>query len=166
MSNFSNEIEKGEAKVFKAYIQLAIAKFAEVYSSPSPHHIPRNTRPTHEDIIGRDKITVTEVTIALPQKPIGVVIIRGVAEGTPCLSYISRITENTWATVACAGQKKARVLLNNSTQVYPKGRQSHRPANKGNSKIIASQSMALSDKKLFVRLLQEHEWRKLSPMSI
>ncbi|KHJ33753.1 putative eka-like protein [Erysiphe necator] len=60
----------------------------------------------------------------------------------------------------------ARVVLNNSTQVNPTGRQSHRPANKEKSKILASQSVVLSDTRLFVRLPQDHEWRKLSPVGI
>ncbi|KHJ31456.1 putative eka-like protein [Erysiphe necator] len=36
LSNFSNKIEKEEAAAFKAYLLLAIAKFAAVDSSPSP----------------------------------------------------------------------------------------------------------------------------------
>ncbi|POS82948.1 hypothetical protein EPUL_005815 [Erysiphe pulchra] len=147
LSNFSNVIEKEEAEVeaFKAYIQLAIAKLAAVDSSPSPPQIPTYTRPTKGDRIGKNKSTGKKVALALPKKLMGVVLNSGVAEETPSLPKIPQIKENTRATVARAGQKKARYF-----EQYNK----------------TSQTAALSDKRLFIRLPQEYEWRKLSPAGI
>ncbi|KHJ33521.1 putative eka-like protein [Erysiphe necator] len=93
LSNFSIEIEKEEAETFKAYIQLAIAKFAAVDSFPSPQ-IPTHTRPTKGDGIGKDVGTGKKVAIVLPQKPVGVVLNRGEVEETPSLPFIHKITEN------------------------------------------------------------------------
>ncbi|POS86354.1 hypothetical protein EPUL_001497 [Erysiphe pulchra] len=149
-SNFSKEIEKEKAEVFKAYTRLAIAKFAAVDSSSSSPQIPTHTRPTKGDRIGKDKSTGNKVAVALPKNQWA-------------LPKIPQLTENTWASVARAGQKKTRIILSNRIQVNPTGRQSHRPANKDKSKSknSASQTAALSDKRLFIHLPQEHKWRKL-----
>ncbi|KHJ30078.1 putative eka-like protein [Erysiphe necator] len=159
LSKFSNEIEKEEAAAaaFKDYTHTAIAKFAAVDSSPSPPQIPAYTRPTKGDGTVKDKSFAKKAVIALPQKPKGVVVDKGVEKETPSLLV------NTWATVARAGQKKVRAMLSSKTQVNPTGGQALRMANKVKPNSSASQTMAISDKRLLVRLLQEHEWRKLSP---
>ncbi|POS82576.1 hypothetical protein EPUL_004491, partial [Erysiphe pulchra] len=145
LANFKEAIEKEKVAAFKAYLQLTIANIAAVDSSPSPPQIPIHTRPTKGDRIGKDRSNTKKVTIVIPPKPIGVAIKKKVAKETPSLPNTPQISENTWATVARAGQKKARVILNNSTQVNLTGIQSRRPANKEKSK---------------------HEWRKLSPAGI
>ncbi|KHJ32680.1 putative eka-like protein [Erysiphe necator] len=160
LSNFSNEIEKEEAAAFKAYIQMAIAKFAAVDSSPSSPQIPTHTRPTKRDGTVKEKSFVKKAVMAPPLKPTGVVLNKEVVKET------SNLLENTRATVARAGQKKARVILSGKTQMNPTGRQPIRPANKVKSNSSASQNMAITDKRLFVRLTQEHEWRKLSAAGI
>ncbi|KHJ34127.1 putative eka-like protein [Erysiphe necator] len=143
---------------------MAITKFATVDSSPP--QIPTHTCPTKRGKIGKHKSILKKVAIALLPKPICVALNRGVAEENTSLPNIPHIIENTWATVAHADQKKARIILNNITQVNITGRQFHRPVYKEKSKIPATQSVTLSDDRLFVRIPQEHDWRKLSSAGI
>ncbi|POS82439.1 hypothetical protein EPUL_005781 [Erysiphe pulchra] len=114
LANSKEEIEKEEVAAFKAYLQLAIANFAAVDSSPSPPQIPTHTRPTKGDRKGKDKSNTKKESSKRDSK------------STKYSSYI-------------------RKYLGYSA---------------------ASQRLALSDKRLFVRLPQEHEWRKLSPAGI
>ncbi|KHJ32065.1 putative eka-like protein [Erysiphe necator] len=129
---------------------MAIAKFTAVDSSPSPPQIPTHTRPTKGDGTVKEKSFVKKAVMALPQKPTGVVLNKEVPKET------SNLLENTWATV----------ILSGKTKINPTGRQLLRPANKVKSNSSVSQTMAITDKRLFVRLPQEHEWRKLSPAGI
>ncbi|KHJ36181.1 putative eka-like protein [Erysiphe necator] len=137
--NFLNEIEKEEAAAFKDYIHTAITNFAAVDSSPSPPQIPAHTRPTKGDGTVKDESFAKKAVIALPQKPMGAVVYKGVEKET------SSLLVNTWATVTRAGHKKARMMLSSKTQVNPTGRQAHRMANKVKPNSSASQTMAISD---------------------
>ncbi|POS83045.1 hypothetical protein EPUL_005736, partial [Erysiphe pulchra] len=144
LANITNDIEKEEAFALKAYLQLAIANFAAVDTSPVPPHIPLHLRPTkfsgHGS--GKYKATAKEVTVAIPP------------------DYKGRC-HKTWATVACNGQKKARVTLSMKTLATPISKATQRVTNKRNSITTAP-----TDQRLFVRISQEHEWRKLSPAGI
>ncbi|KHJ34094.1 putative eka-like protein [Erysiphe necator] len=62
--------------------------------------------------------------------------------------------------MARKGVKKARIVNCNNTQVSTGNKNVSRVFDKDNS------SKPVSDKRLFVRLPQEHEWRKLSPAGI
>ncbi|KHJ30925.1 putative eka-like protein [Erysiphe necator] len=46
LANFKDEIEIEEVAAFQAYLQLAIANFAAVDSSPTPPKIPSHSRPS------------------------------------------------------------------------------------------------------------------------
>ncbi|KHJ34645.1 putative eka-like protein [Erysiphe necator] len=70
------------------------------------------------------------------------------------------IINNSWATVARNGQKKALVAHIIDLQVNTVTRGTQKLPNKEKSATI------VSDKKLFVRLLLEHEWRNLFPAGI
>ncbi|POS82272.1 hypothetical protein EPUL_006631, partial [Erysiphe pulchra] len=95
LSDVSNEIEKEEATAFKAYIQLAIAQFVEVDSSPPPPQISTYTRPTKGERTLKDKITVKKDAIELLQKQKGIVLNRRLADETPSLPKIPQMAENT-----------------------------------------------------------------------
>lgn len=58
-------------------------------------------------------------------------------------------------------QKKARVTLSFKAPVAPENRTICHQANMEESPMTAS-----SDKRLFFRLLQDHEWYKLYPVGI
>ena len=89
---------------------------------------------------------------------------------------LAKKTPISWATAARNGQKKARVELDKDTyhaqprkteqaaqpqQAPPPGKQiKHQP------KGIKQSGSAGADKRIFLRLPQEHEWRKLSPSGI
>lgn len=77
------------------------------------------------------------------------------------LPKILQPDSNSWATVTRNGHKKARVTLGNSKNVAPvsKSTQSQSSRNK-------SPKTGPIDKRLFVRLPKEHDWRKLSPAGI
>ncbi|KAI0991682.1 hypothetical protein K3495_g16505, partial [Podosphaera aphanis] len=66
-------------------------------------------------------------------------------------------SQNTWATVARNGQKKARVILSNKKQVVSVSQP-----------IVTKEKSQTTpmDNRLFVRIPVEHEWRKLSPAGL
>ncbi|POS84484.1 hypothetical protein EPUL_003544 [Erysiphe pulchra] len=72
----------------------------------------------------------------------------------------------TWATVARKGKKKARISLSTKTIVAPVRKATQSLTTKNNSPTRDSPSIATTDRRLFARLPQEHEWRKLSPAGI
>ncbi|POS84986.1 hypothetical protein EPUL_003882 [Erysiphe pulchra] len=117
-------------------------------SPPSP---TSPTPPSHSQLLNLQK---------------GVVLNREAADETLSLLNIPQTAENTRAIMARTGQKKARVTLKNRVRVALTSRKPHRPVNRDKFITSASPSTALSDKGLSVRLPQEHEWRRLSPMRI
>ena len=88
------------------------------------------------------------------------------AQETFNLLLTPKTVENTWATVARKGMKKARITLSTKTQAAPVSKSVQSVTNKVKSTSRASSNIDTSDRKLFVRLPQEHEWRKLSPAGI
>ncbi|KHJ35772.1 putative eka-like protein [Erysiphe necator] len=76
------------------------------------------------------------------------------------LPNVPQTSDKTWAIVARKGQKKARVDNSIKTQITAGNKNAPRVLNKDNS------ITPVSDKRLFLRLPQEHEWKKLSPAGI
>lgn len=60
---------------------MAITKFVAVISSP-PNNIPAHTRPVKRDGTIKDKITVKKAVVLLPEKPMGLVLNKGVTRET------------------------------------------------------------------------------------
>lgn len=74
---------------------------------------------------------------------------------------IPQLVEKTWATLARNGQNKTQVTLSNKTVGAPVSRTTQHLSNK--EKLYVKASL---DLRLFVRLPQDHEWRKLSSAGI
>ncbi|KHJ34651.1 putative eka-like protein [Erysiphe necator] len=83
----------------------------------------------------------------------GAASIEGNKQKAHKLPETPQIRQVTWATVARNGQEKARVIQSNKTLLLA-------PVNhcRANKEIFSSTP---SDKRLFVRISKEHEWRKL-----
>ncbi|POS82481.1 hypothetical protein EPUL_005631, partial [Erysiphe pulchra] len=163
LASFEDEIEKEEVSAFKAYLRLAITKFAAADSSPTPPQIPSHTHPRKANGhgLGKEKNFMKKVAVATPRVMTIAALSVGKEKEAPILPRIPQISEKTWATVAHNGHKKTRVTLNYKPQAALVSRTSQHRLNK--DKIPVKES---SDKRLFVRLPQDHEWRKLSPAGI
>ncbi|KHJ30337.1 putative eka-like protein [Erysiphe necator] len=84
--------------------------------------------------------------------------------------------QSTWATVVRKGQKKARVRISQDAVSPYITRDSQRsflqrkgPSTKTQRNLICADKLAPADskdKRIFLRVPQEHEWRKLSPAGI
>ncbi|KHJ35001.1 putative eka-like protein [Erysiphe necator] len=159
---FKDEVEKEEVMAFKAYLRMAIANFAAVENSSAPPQIQSHTRPNKSGGYGsaNGKNGLKKVAIATPRAPMGVAAKIGKIYEDPSLPGIPKLTENTWATVARNRRKKARVTPSTTTQTAPSG------TKKDKSGIRSPPNKDPSDKRLFVRLPVDHEWRKLSPAGI
>ncbi|KHJ31587.1 putative eka-like protein [Erysiphe necator] len=147
LANITDDIEKEEAFALKTYLQLAIANYAAVDTSPAPPQIPPYSRPTkfsgHGS--GKYKTTANEVTVAIPRTIKGAVTSEENTQQAHKLPKPPQLNERTWAT----------------TQAVPTSKAIQRVTNKRNSITTAP-----TDQRLFVRIPQEHEWRKLSPAGI
>ncbi|POS82205.1 hypothetical protein EPUL_005827 [Erysiphe pulchra] len=165
LSNFKDEIEKEEASAFRAYLQLAIANFAAVDTTPTPPKIPTHSRPNKSSVyrLGTDKTAVKKVALATPRNILSVDSSERKAQDMFSLPKIPQTVENTWATVARKGKKKAKITLSTIAQVAPARKITPSVTNKAKSSTKVSSTIVITDKRLFVRLPQEHEWRKLSP---
>lgn len=73
---------------------------------------------------------------------------------------IPQVVEKSWATVTCNGQRKARVTQSIKPEATPVN------TRKCVTNVNKSSPIASADTTLFIRLLQDHEWRKLSPAGI
>ncbi|KHJ34842.1 putative eka-like protein [Erysiphe necator] len=140
---------------------MAIANFAAVENSPAPPQILSHTCPNKSGAYGsaNGKTGLKKVAIATPRASMGVAAKIGKIYEAPSLPKIPKMTENTWATVARNGQKKARVTPGTTTQAAP-------ACTKKDKSGIRSPNKDPSDIRLFVRLPVDHEWRKLSPAGI
>ena len=169
LANLVEDTEKEEAEAFKAYLRLAISNFASADSSSSPPRVPIQTRPSKDNrnVKGKDtdnnltkKVAIATPRIILSQAPS-----RGVNKSVEP-PKTPESGDNSWATVARKGQKKARVDLSTIVPVVTIRKTSHRSINKGKSENTSPSTKPISDKRLFLRLPQEHEWRKLSPAGV
>ncbi|POS82261.1 hypothetical protein EPUL_005424, partial [Erysiphe pulchra] len=147
---FEDEIGKEEASAFKVYLGLAIAKFAAADSSSTPPQILSHTHPNkvNGQGLGKGKNFAKNIAVATPRVMKSTALNVGNVKEALRLSEISEIGEKTWATVARNGSKKNRITLSNKAQAAP---------------LSAKISL---DGRLFVRLPQDHEWRKLYPAGI
>ncbi|POS82430.1 hypothetical protein EPUL_004026, partial [Erysiphe pulchra] len=161
LANFADETEKEEVTAFKAYIRRAIANFAAVDSSPSPPRVPIHTRPKKGDGSRNGKGNDEEKRKEKVWKKIDIAIPR-ISPSQVAMELQSNYqsNNNTWATVARNGQKKARVALSDKTQAVTGSKVTQKSPKYFNS---VKQD---SDNRLFVRLPQDYDWRKLSPAGI
>ncbi|KHJ30185.1 putative eka-like protein [Erysiphe necator] len=164
LATFTKEVEKEEAVAFKAYLKLAIANFAAVDSSPPPPRVPLHTRSNkgngNDSSKGKSKEkNLSKIAVAIPR----IASNQNQNLGTIKEVELPKIIKNndiSWATVARKGQKKARMVQNINTHEIKRNKESQKVSYKDNS------STSASDKMLFVRLPQDHEWRNLSPAGI
>ncbi|KHJ30992.1 putative eka-like protein [Erysiphe necator] len=168
LANFKDDIEKEEVAAFQAYLQLAIDNFAAVDTSPTPPKIPSHSRPSKGSRhgLGNDKIAVNKVAIAIPRNITSLESSLRKTQGTSSLPKIPKKVESTWATVAHKGKKKAQITLSINASVVSSRKATKSLTSKDKSPTRDSSKIAVTDRRLFVRLPQEHEWRKLSPAGI
>ncbi|POS84007.1 hypothetical protein EPUL_004460 [Erysiphe pulchra] len=161
LANLTNEIEKEEVVVFRACLRQAIANFAATDSLPSPPRVSINTWPNkgNENRKENDKNLTKKIAVATPRIVLSKAINPEMNKEVD-LPSTPQTSNKTWATVARKCRKKARVVNSIETQVSAGNKNAPRVLNKDNSTI------PVSDKRLFVRLLQKQERRKLSPAGI
>ncbi|KHJ34215.1 putative eka-like protein [Erysiphe necator] len=168
LANFKDEIEVEDVAAFKAYLKLAIANFAAVDTAPTPPKIPSHSRPSKGSRhgLGVDKIAANKVATAIPRSYTGINSSSKKTQGTHSLPNIPEKLESTWATVARKGKKKARITLSTNAPLAPVRKETQSSTSKNKSPTRDSPKIAVTDRRLFVRLPHEHEWRKLSPAGI
>ncbi|POS84556.1 hypothetical protein EPUL_004152 [Erysiphe pulchra] len=154
---------KEEAAALKAYIQLAIANFVASDSTPTPPKIPSHSRPknSNRSSMGNEKNIMKKVAIAILRNFVDTSINSGKSQEALKLPAIPHVAEKTWATAARNDQKKARISLNTSKQGTSAIKSIQHPSTKDKFSKTAS-----SDKRLFIRLPQEHDCCKLYPAGI
>ncbi|POS82334.1 hypothetical protein EPUL_006231, partial [Erysiphe pulchra] len=96
-ADFTNEIEKEEVIVIKAYLRQAIANFAAADSPPSLPRVPMHTRPykRKEKRKGND-INLTKIAVATPRIVPSQAVNRGMNKEVD-LPNIPQTSDNTWA---------------------------------------------------------------------
>ncbi|POS82170.1 hypothetical protein EPUL_006644, partial [Erysiphe pulchra] len=166
LANLVEDIEKDEAEAIKAYLRLAISNFAAADSSPSPPRVPTHTRPNKGNENGKgmeiNKNLTNKIAVATPRIILSHAPRRGLNINAE-LPRIPKLSDNTWASVVRKGQKKARINISTTERVAPASKTAPRSSNK---KKATSPTKSKSEKRLFIHLPQEHEWRKLSPAGI
>ncbi|POS82700.1 hypothetical protein EPUL_003942 [Erysiphe pulchra] len=172
LANFTEEIEIEEAAALKSYLRQAVANFAAADSLTSPPCVPSHTRPNKANGKGKDKDlntktnTTKKVAVATPKN------IPSQSSDRASIKEAEQIrvmptTKNSWATVARNGQKTTRVTQSAcNLQAALVNKAIPNMTNKSKSSPRASPSLSTADTRLFVRLPQDHEWRKLSPAGI
>ncbi|POS82336.1 hypothetical protein EPUL_006306, partial [Erysiphe pulchra] len=95
-----------------------IANFAAVDTTPTPPKIPTHSRPNKSSVyrLGTDKTAVKKVALATPRNILSVDSSERKAQEMFSLPKIPQTVENTWATVARKGKKKARITLSTIAQ--------------------------------------------------
>ncbi|KHJ31886.1 putative eka-like protein [Erysiphe necator] len=164
LATFTKEVEIEEAVPFKAYLKLAIANFAAVDSSPPPPRVPLHTRPSkgngNDSSKGKSKEkNLSKIAVAIPRIACNQIPNLGSIKEVE-LPKIIKNNDISWATVARKGLKKARMVQKINLQEVNRNKESQKVSHRDNS------ATSVSDKRLFVRLPQDHEWRKLSPQGI
>ncbi|KHJ30559.1 hypothetical protein EV44_g3940 [Erysiphe necator] len=105
LANFKDEIEVEEVAAFKAYLQLAIANYAAIDTSPTPPNIPSHSRPSKGSHgLGNDKIAAKKATTAIPRSNMSIDSSLRKTQGASSLTKIPEKVESTWATVARKGK--------------------------------------------------------------
>lgn len=90
----------------------------------------------------------------------GVDVENNVAVKIPQIPRPLQTSQNTWVTVARNGHKKSRITPSSNIYITSMSKISPRKSNIEKSPAVPT------DKRLFLRLPQEHEWGKLSPAGI
>lgn len=166
MVNLGEDIDGEGAEAIKAYLSLAISYFAAADSFPSPPRVPTHMRPNKSNGNGKGKEVEKNLT-----KKIAVTIPRAILNQAPSrrlnmngeLPRILKPSGDSWVTVSRKGQKKLRIDISTTARKAPASKTALRPTNKDKTTSVTK---ANSEKRLFLRLLQEHEWRKLFPAGI
>ncbi|KAI0994594.1 hypothetical protein K3495_g13587 [Podosphaera aphanis] len=170
LATFVDEIEVKEVAACKAYLQLAIANFAAVDNSPTPPppKIPTHSRPTrssgHE--LRNDKTAANKLPVAIPRSNTRADSNLRNTQEMSSLPKIPERVESTWATVARKGKKKARTSMSINAPVAPARKATQSLTSNHKSPTRDSTKNVVTDRRLFVRLPEEHEWRKLSPAGV
>ncbi|KHJ36201.1 putative eka-like protein [Erysiphe necator] len=166
LANLTEDIEKEEAEAIIACLRLAISNFAAADSSPFPPRVPTHTRPSKDNRNGKskeiDKNLTKKIAVATPRFILNPGPGREFNINTE-LPRIPKLSDNSPATVARKGHKKSRIDIITSARVAPAKKTAIRPTNKDKT---TSPTKAILDNRLFLRLPQDHEWRKLSPAGI
>ncbi|KHJ30941.1 putative eka-like protein [Erysiphe necator] len=168
LANFKDEIEIEEVAAFQACLQLAIANFAAVDILPTPPKIPSHSRPSKggRHGLGNEKIAANKVAIAISRSIASLESSLRKTQGTSSLPKIPEKVGSTWATIDRKSKKKARITLSTNASVVSSRKVTKSFTSKDKSPTRDSSKIAVTDRRLFVRLPQEHEWRKLSPAGI
>ncbi|POS82858.1 hypothetical protein EPUL_005237 [Erysiphe pulchra] len=132
---------KNRSDVANAFLPRELAEierpnFAAVANSPNPPKIPSHSKLTKGSGSGsgRGKNVEKNIPVPIPQIP------------RPL-----QTSQNAWVTIARNGQKKARVTPNNNIHITPVSKIRPQKSNKEKSPATPT------DKRLFLRLPQEHE---------
>ncbi|POS85556.1 hypothetical protein EPUL_003844 [Erysiphe pulchra] len=138
--------------------------FAAADSSPPPPRVPIHTRPNkgngNESNKGKIKDkNLSKIAVATPRIASNQYSNLSTSKEIE-LPRIIINNDRPWASVVRKGQKKARAVQNSNIHVTARNKESPRASHKDNS------STSRSDKRLFVRLPHDHEWRNLSPAGI
>ncbi|KHJ33952.1 putative eka-like protein [Erysiphe necator] len=176
LADFKDEISREEATAFQVYLRQAISKFAahDSLPTPTPPPIPSKSFQKKQSEIPNPKLPNKPIVVATP-----IMIPTSTAFHDP--THVTQLRENsttqsTWATVTRNGQKKTRVTKANNTKSTQAKKANHvERLNEPRALSNLPRRQALEgkstppgnvDKRIFLRLPQEHEWRNLSPAGI
>ncbi|POS85814.1 hypothetical protein EPUL_001067 [Erysiphe pulchra] len=167
IANFTEEIAIEEAVALKLYLRQAVANFAAADSLTSPPCVPSHTRPNKGNGKGKDKEMNTNTNINMSMNTT-----KKVAVATP-KNILSQSSNR--ASMKEAEQLRVMPTTMNlgrqwrsacNLQAALVNKAIPNMTNKSKSSLRASPSLSTADTRLFVRLPQDHEWRKLSPAGI
>lgn len=147
-------VEKEEALACQEFLRHAISAFAATDSTQPPPPISTHSRPLKSKEgfrkgknKGSDAVT-TKVAPVLPER--------------------AQSNTMTWAKVATIGNKKARVDIPKICSSPPKQsvKLPKQVVHMQSEKVKHNSTSTLKDQRLFIRIAQDHEWRKLSPAGV
>lgn len=169
VSSFQEGAEKEMAKILHAYLRSAISEFAAADSSPSvPKFLPKNNALTSNGV-HKANLPAKPTIVATPPELSERKLAQKITQLENTLPKPSKTTEIPWSTVVRNGHKKARATLTSVTQTtQPKQKIAQVVLKTALNPKTATKESATSiqDKRLFIRLSNDHEWRKLSPAGI
>ncbi|KHJ30405.1 putative eka-like protein [Erysiphe necator] len=153
VSNFQEGAEKEMAKTIQAYLRLAISEFAAVDTIPDvPKFIPTETI-LKSNSASKVNLPRKPPVVATPLRNLTEKTKHGHIQASDPLPSTTKNIENCWVSVTRNGHKKSRTIKKSVLQTTKAKKQN-------------TQTSTGSDKRLFLRLTDDHEWRKLSPAGI
>ncbi|POS84015.1 hypothetical protein EPUL_003912, partial [Erysiphe pulchra] len=172
VASFQEGEEREMAKSVQAYLRNAISKFAISDEIPS---VPKILPETNTILVpGNSKIDI-------PKKPsmlaTPLVALQEKLVHTPETLVLNSTkgnlrNESSWSTVVCNGHKKTRATLPTAIHTLP-STQPKKPTAQQAFKLAQNTNknrkqpkQSSQDKRPFIRLPENHEWRKLSPAGI